>query len=1134
MLEIHTAARADALLSALAERLSASVRDPFVPELIAVPTRGIERWIAQRLADVLGARDGHRDGVCANILFPFPGRLLGDALARACDLDPEQDPWHGDRLVWALLEALDGVRNEAWIEPLERHFAAEGDRRFSRARALGALFERYASARPDLIVRWANHQGQVENEDPRERWQARLWWHLRLTIGEPSPAERLEQACERLSAEPDLLELPDRLTLFGLTRLDEMPLRVMRAIAVRRDVHLMLVRACAPDVSTVANPLLLSWGREQQGFWRRLATIAVPPGPDDPNKASTRAQRLQPPSVVVNHHSDPAASASPPTLLGTLQRDIRENRRPPGVPLAHAEDRRLRLDRCDRSISVHSCHGRARQVQVLREAILHRLAADPTLEPRDVIIMCPEIETFAPLGNAPLGARGEAAGRVAAARGSDALADAGALGVRIADRSVRQTNPLLGAIARLLQLSVGRLRASEVLDLADSEPVRRRFQFDDDELAQIREWVAKAGIHWGLDAAGRAPYALASVDAGTWAAGMRRLALGVAIDAGGELPFAGVLPATQLSSEAISLLGRFMELIDRLDRSVRALSVTQTVSAWVAALGATADRLLSVSDEQAWQRDELDALLRECRQQASTARADIRLAPADMHALLSEALEGRPTRANFRTGELTLCRLAPMRSIPHRVICLLGLDDGAFPRHAPHDGDDLLLDDPQPSDRDPRAEDRQLLLDALLAAQDAVIITYSGHDERTNVKLPPAVPLGELLDVIDASAQIDAADGERAREAVVFNHPLQPFDPRNFTPAGQGPSPAGEGPWSFGTSALEGALALSTPRRRPAPLLDGPLPAYDDRGVVELDDLVRFLEHPARAFLRQRLGITSGAQDDELDDALPIELDGLARWGVGQRLLSALLRGVDARTAALAEIARGTLPPGALGEPVVRSIMPVAELLAQAARSHAPAAEPRSLETSVSFEDGTRLIGTVPGVRGDVILTISYSCLSPRQRLAAWVRLLALSAGHPGLPLEAVTIGRAPLGSDTDQQPAVAVARLPQLAPEAATREALARNELSKLIALRAEGLCEPLQLPSLTAAAFAGAALGSGGDPLTAATQAWRSRYGFEGEDADAAHRLLFPGGLDWDTLGARALALWRPLFAREHVERG
>jgi exodeoxyribonuclease V gamma subunit len=1146
VLHIHRAERADRLADELAEILAGPPADPFTPEVIAVPTRGMERWLTQRLSARLGATAGRRDGICANVDFPFPGRLIGGVIATASGIDPDDDPWPPERSVWPLLDVVDRCLGEPWLAQLASHFegtAGEGaERRFGRLRVIADLYDQYGIRRPAMLQAWADGRDAYGSGDPLAPgavWQAMLWRELRAEIGIRSPAERLVDACARLHEDPGMVELPERISLFGLTRLPASYLAALAALAAGRDVHLLLLhpspalwqavadrdpagpiltRATDPTEAVAENRLLASWGVDA----RELQLVVESAGDHDDR-----------------HHQLPSTETT--TLLAQLQADVRANRTPPGPPLPGVTDERLALTPEDRSVEIHSCHGPARQVEVLREVILHLLADDPTLEPRDVIVMCPDIETFAPLIQASFGTIEMPDGDDDLSIPADDIRRVD-LRVRLADRSLRQTNPVLGVVAQLLDLAQQRLTASQMLDLAGSEPVRRRFRFDDEEIARTRDWIVDSGIRWGIDASHRAEYKLDKVENGTWLTGLRRVLLGVAMaESQGEL-YAQVLPVDDVESGAIDLAGRFAEFVDRVRTTLDALRGPNTVEGWTAAIGNAADALTTTSDRDSWQTNELRGMLAEIVAESGESAARIAIGLAEARALLRHRLAGRPTRANFRTGHLTVCTLVPMRSVPHRVVCLLGLDDGAFPRKSPRDGDDLLLESPHVGDRDPRAEDRQMLLDALLAAEDRLVVLYSGNDERTNARLPPAVPVGELLDTVDRTARTQ--DGP-ASDRIVVRHPLQPFDQRNFAPG----AIAGDDAWSFDRTSLEGALALSDARSEPAPFLSAPLPALPTTRVT-LEALVAFAERPVRAFMRQRLGIAGAGFDDEVSDALPVELDGLERWQIGQRLLDSVLAGIAPDTACRAEIARGGLPPGQLGMPVIRRVWPDVELLTACARSVSSEQDPRSVGINAALADGTLITGSVSGVRDNTLLTVSFSRLNARHRIAAWVRLLALTAAHPQEPFEAVTIGKAPYRSDHD----VAIARIPPLGAETESRAGRAFAELAMLIDLRTRGLRDVLAVPPLTAAAYAAAAARGFGSE-TDARDAWASSWNVDGEDVDPDHVLAFGGvrpfewlletipasdeqGDGWfdDTepsrFGRCARRLWSGLLAVENVE--
>ncbi len=1130
MLSVHRAERADALVDALGELLAAPPDDPFAAEVVAVPTRGMERWLTQRLSTQLGTATGRSDGVCANVTFPSPRRLVGDVVAAASGIDPDTDPWLAERIVWPLLEVIEDTVTQPWLRVLAAHLGADPEapdatrqaRRLSSVRHIAELFDRYARHRPEMLLAWA--AGDDVGVPADARWQPELWRRLRERVGVADPATRLERACARLVEEPGLSDLPERFSLFGLTRLPAATLQVLGALAAGRDVHLFALHP-SPALWVKVEGVLAragSGGRVEGmpagagagGVAEVLAgAVRIARRDGDPTKylATNRllaswgqdSRELQ---LVLSaaaghaeHHHHPVEHGSA-TLLERVQADVRADRAP------RPEDR-TPLDRDDRSIQIHACHGRSRQVEVLRGAILHSLQEDPTLEPRDVIVMCPDIETFAPLIQATFGA-GQIAGEEADPLPGDVRPPD--LRVRLADRSLRQTNPILGVVAALLDMAGGRVTASEVLDLADRAPVRRRFGFDDDDLSRIEDWVAASGIRWGLDAEHRRPFKLDKLGAGTWRAGLDRVLLGVTMS---ETLLGGVLALDDVESGAIDLAGRLAELVDRLAAALDALTTPQPIDGWAVSLAAAADALAATTPGDTWQRAELQRLLDDVVGSATAAVAGGEvnatvLALPEVRALLAERLAGRPTRANFRTGHLTVCTLMPMRSVPHRVVCLLGLDDGAFPRRTARDGDDLILDDPHVGDRDPRAEDRQLLLDALLAATDRLVVTYTGNDERTNIERPPAVPVGELLDVIDATASPGPAGG-RARDRVLVRHPLQPFDPRDFAPVEH----AGGRPWSFDRVTLEGARVLCADRPPPAPFLAGPLPPAN-ASVVELDDLVRFVEHPVKAFLRQRLGVRAGRYADELSDVLPVELDGLGQWGVGDRLLELMLTGTSLEEARKIEEARGMLPPGELARPVLDKLVPIVEQILRAARVLSPDAfSPAPVDVDVDLGEGRRLTGVVQGVGAGVMRSVAFSRVKPNARLAAWVRLLALVATDPGRPYEALTIGRA---QPDAQNARITVARIPSLSGDAGERARIARRQLATIVELRDRGLREPLPIATLSSAAYARAAE-RGRDGVAAARKQWESGWRFPGEDAQPEHQLVHGGVIAFEALLAQ-----------------
>lgn len=1003
-IELHRSDRPEALANEFAALLRSAPADVFTPEVVVVAARGVERWLAQQLSHSLGVTMGD-DGVCAGLQILAPQSLIGLLLGRERD-----DPWQPDRLVWPTLAAIDELVGSAHFEALAQHLGAgptiSGDtaaererrarrsRRYAVARRIAGLFASYARERPQLVIDWeagATTDGQRKALPDDFLWQPILWRRtaeLVLASGEAheSVVERHHRVVSGLSTGTLTLDLPARLSFFGHTRLPTSERELLFALGTHREVHLWVphpsrqlwtdlagrgsVGARVDDRSAeaVRHPLLATLGRDVRELQETLTTGEL--------------------SV----HEPVAAAASATARLGLLQADIRANRAPD-------EGRPTSAD--DLSIQVHACHGSARQVEVLREVLLWLLAeGQGNLQPRDILVMCPDIEHFAPLIQAAFGLRliptaGEAAPSQHPGQG---------LRVQLADRALRATNPIVDLAHRILEIVAGRLTVTDVLDLASHEAVRSRFGFDEDSLARLDRWVTDSGVRWGYDAQHRAEYGLRDIDANTWTRGMDRIALGVAVAGNSDGPASAHVPIDDIGSRDIEVVGRFLELLERLKvaaDTIRGPSPADpsqqagvlTAGEWMSWLSSTIDALADTPLDQHWQVAQLKRDLAAIG--AAGHHTSLRL--SDIRVLLNQRWGARPGRANFRTGAVTVCTMVPMRSVPHRAVVVLGIDDDVYPRSPITDGDDILAREPMVGERDTRSEDRELLLDAVMAASEHFVAIYSGFDERNGSRRPPAVPLQELIAVAARTATAPgdgpgSVDDDPAEPSFVRHHPLQAFDERNFQ--ADGPLPGG----TFDRLALDGAKALrhfhTTPPNR-HDFLNDPL-AKQPVTAVTVDELVAFLQNPAREFLRTRLEVTVPRELDEANNSLPIAIDGLEQWEIGDRVLRLVLDGVPLDDALTREVARGSFPPGALGQPAQSAIRATVESISTDVRASAP----RSVEVRVDLppidDNGpVRLTGVISRVHDNLLWVPTYSTISAKHIAGAWVRLLALAVAEP-------------------------------------------------------------------------------------------------------------------------------------------
>ena len=1091
-LHLCSAGRADDLVARLAEVLLADPLDPMEAEWLAVPSDGMRRWVTLELARHLGVSGpGSADGVAANFRRAYPGTLRAvvlDAAARqeggASGRAPGEDPWRIDRMVWPLLAVFDDLAAAGTLPTFTE--VPAGASRFTRVRAVADLFDRYHLHRPDMVRAWADpggrHGGLVDGSgDPlaaHAAWQPILWRLLRNEIGSPSPPERMAEVVGRVARGALDLddELPSRLLLFGFTALpgqDFLPL--VEAVARRRALHLFLLaphqfdpaallaawpaptdgrprlRSEDETAAEVRHPLLRSWGRLSREAVLLIADRAGSHGID----------------VVTGGGAERTA------LLGRLQAAIRAD-----APGAQAP-----LDRHDRSVQFHACFGAKRQVQVVRDAILHLLedrAGDLTED--DVLVVCPDLERFAPLVEAEFGPRG------GPTRGATGSGDGPpALRYRIADRSLRSTNPVLGATTALLDLVAGRFEFAEVLDFLSLAPVRARSGLDDDDLAVLAEWATETRVRWGLDPAHRAGFGVpVSVRHNTWQAALDRLLLGSAVSDGGlELAVGDVAPYG-VDSGDLDVLGVFAHLLERLatlaDHSARG---GRTVGGWIDLLRVACHDLLAAPTGAGWQFDALERVLVEVVEDAAASRRgpDVPLDLLDVRRLLERRLDSGPGRPDYFRGGVTVTSMASLRWVPFRVVCVLGLDQDSLGATAP-DASDLVADSPQVGDPDPRSEARQGLLEAVLAAGDHLVVVRDGRNVRSNHEVPRAVPAAELLDAVVALVEDEDATVRRSIEVV---HPRHPFDEECLLPGRLVPGR----PWSF---SERDRRAADRRRQRPIrrePFLDERLDPVD-RPVVELDALHAFLRDPVATFLRQSLEVTLPRAVEQVDAILPVEPNGLEKHQIGQNLLDARMQGASVDRWRFVERAKGTLPPGVLEDRLFDDVSgEVEDLVAAAVERGVRSGDPELTEVDVVLGDGTRIVGTVPlSLEGTGPGPGRVRFTRPKEvdRLAAWLDLMVLVASVPDTPWRSVVVTRPKSGAK-----AITVIELRPVA--GADPGGTARAALARVVDLYRAGLREPLPLfPSYSSVVLQGK--GADGE--------WRNHDG-RGDGTAPAVRLVF-----------------------------
>lgn len=1015
-MQVHRSHRMERLVDVLAEVVRVPVGDALEPETILIQSKGMERWLSNQLA--------LRHGVFANARFPFPRGFIDEVFdAVVPEAEPSSADYSREVMTFAILALLPGLLPDPAFAPLHGYLEddAQSVKRVELAERIAHVFDQYLVYRSRLLLKWEKGQGAD--------WQAKLWRALREHLGGQhfaGRALRFFQEWSPLLVAPGVL--PRRVSIVGVSALPPIYLKILDRISERCDIQLFLLSP---------SPEYFAQLRSLREVTRAQATTELAfddPAFDDlqgnPLLASFgRTGRefqytLERDTLYRETDRDLFATEPGATLLEVLQQDIvalYDRSAPEATKFEVAPD--------DRSLQVVSCHSPMREVEVLRDQLLGMLDDDPTLEPGDILVMSPDIEAYAPLIDAVFGVDQR---------------DPLHLPYRITDKSERASNLYAKALLQLLAVVSGRVTASEVLDLLQQDPVQRHLGLDAAEVPELGLLIRRAGIRWGIDAAHRERFAQPPRAKNTWRFGLERLLLGVAMPADGDTLFAGAAPAEDIEGDNAALVGKLAALFETLTWAAEEVTRERTVAGWVGFLRDLCRRALAVEEREAWQERAVFELTQTLVDSAARARFDQTISLAPIVDRLTAHFETERISHQFLAGGITFCALLPMRSIPFRVIALLGMNDGDFPRTQTALSFDLMAENPEPGDRSLKDEDRYLFLEAILSARQCLLVSYVGRGVQDNAELPPSPVVSELVDYAAAAFLKEGVPVNPVTE-----HPLQPFSPHYFRPDS---APL----FSFSSTDARGAEALSRYRSAPEPFLQASLDPIEKRALVDLEELIRFYDNPARGFLQNRLGVFLDRDPRLVEDREPIELDSLEQHELGTLLLDRALKEPSDATLQTFVEATGVLPDGVVGSLLYQDTWRAVRHIADRARPWLVGRRKKPHPVSVEC-NGTRVTGHLRQLYASAQLYWQYARVKPKNELALWLRHLAWMASNRG-------------PGDSDQGPSGACSvlvgrRLEEALPGSATcifdpvPSAEARAELAELVTLYHVGHERPLPL---------------------------------------------------------------------------
>ena len=923
MFHLYQSNKVEVLLAQLIRLLLNQQVSPLQPQTVVVENPGLAHWLKMQLANSLG--------IAANIEFPMPSRFFWQ-VQRTLQPDlADESVFSKDTLSWLVLECLQdpSIINRENFQLLKNYLnentqsndaTDQSDKRdvtesnqqqaltlFQLAQTIADLYDQYLVYRPDWIENWEKQNYEFDDSPLAEhQWQGELWWEIiqKVKAKDLPVAHRaslLQDFLDVLQGPKNVKELPESVIFFGFSTLPKHQVEALSLLSSHMDVHVLTPNPCEHywgdildekvqarlrlknktlHLQDAGNDLLASLGTLGKDYQRLLLDV----------------DNIQEHDLFVTNENN--------SVLAQLQNQI--------LHLQQGKHTPLDISVADSSVKAVGCHSPMREIEVLHDHLLQSFNQDEngsgnSLVPQDVVVMIPDVASYAPYIDAVFNSSKPF------------------IPYSISDRPIQAEHPLLSAVSTLLDLPKGRLSFSEVLGLLEIPAVYRAYGLTESHIPQLKAWLLEAGIRWGFDEQHREQHKLPKWQQNTWIYGFRRLLMGYAVSHGQTVE--GVTPVTSVEGLDAMWLGPLMNFVQDLHDFIEKTAIARTASQWSIFINQTLNDFVLPEEQENFVLEHVYQALDECMASMQKIAFDQEIEFSVLVDMLKQRLQKTAGSQHFMVGKVNFCTLLPMRSIPFKMVAVLGLNDADYPRSVTPNSLDLMRFKRRLGDRSRRDEDRYLFLEAILSARESLWLSYKSRDQKEDKPMTPSVVLAELFDYLNSGFTLN---NQPLLDGVFKQHPLQAFDKTYFS--------NDSSLFSFNHDWL--AAHDENENKKELEKIT-PVQVEHDSDIL-LDDLIGFFQNPAKDYLNKKLNINLGLWADKQEDEEPFNLDGLEQFKLKQAIIDEYIQWLNTPISAQQDkapfslqhnISEGLLAFGEIGQKqwqtITASVQPVLDLCSE-------------------------------------------------------------------------------------------------------------------------------------------------------------------------------------------------------------